>query len=186
MLKIFKSPFLVIALLLGGFSTFLAYKGEYEAAMAGAGVAVATATARTSNHEDSDDSDEAIQARWYKEQCEELKNEMRERDKTLRWEKEKLMQLIERAEDVRRHEREMMREIVELKRDLGVLSQRFEQQDKIKEMELEIERLKAEKQLPSGQQEFRSLPESKLEVFEAEMPEAQIAEKTGDSEDYLC
>lgn len=184
-MKLLKSPLLVIALLLGGFSTFLAYKGEYEAAMVGAGVAVATATTRTNRDEDSEDSDEATQARWYIKQCEELKNEMKERDRTLRWEKEKLMQLIARAEDVRRHEREMVHEIGKLKQDLGVLSQRFEQQDKMKEMELEIERLKAEKKLLSGQQGFRSLPESELEVFEAEVSETQIAERSGDCEDYL-
>ena len=187
MLKFLKSPLLVIAFFLGGFSTFLAYKGEYEAAMAGAGVAVATATARTSRDEDSEDSYELTQtqARWYRGQYEELKNEMRERDRSLRWEKEKLMQLIERAENVRRYERNIMSEIAELKRELTVLSQHFEQQDKIKEMELEIERLEADKELLSEQQGCRSLPESKLEFFVAEVPEMHIAEESGDCEDYL-
>ncbi|MFN6466160.1 MAG: hypothetical protein RMZ41_030690 [Nostoc sp. DedVER02] len=183
MLKIFRSPFLVIAILLGGFSTFLAYKGEYEAAMAGAGVTVAIATARNNKDEDSGDSDETTQIMWYREQCEELRNEMRERDKILRWEKEKLMQLIERAEDVRRHEREMMQEIAQLKGDLSLLNQRFEQQAKIKEMELEIERLKTEKHLLLEQKELRSLPASRLEVFEVGIQKMQEAEKSENCED---
>jgi hypothetical protein len=170
------SPFLIIALFLGGFSTFLACKGEYEAAMAGAGVAVATATVKPKKDEESDDIDETPQVRWYREQCEELKNERRRQEETLRWEKEKLIQIIERAEDIRRHEREMTREIVELKGDLGSLNQRFEEQAKIKVMELEIEKLRIEKQLLEQNKELLSLPESKLEVSEAESPNMQIME----------
>jgi hypothetical protein len=52
-----SSPF-VIALLLGGYSSYLAYKGEYEAAMAGAGVAVAVGTSRQNEDEEAKDKRE--------------------------------------------------------------------------------------------------------------------------------
>ncbi len=52
------SPSIVIALLLGVFSTFLVYKEQYEAAMAGAGVAVAIASSRKEAEESESNTED--------------------------------------------------------------------------------------------------------------------------------
>ncbi|MEM8503696.1 MAG: hypothetical protein AAF716_11160 [Cyanobacteria bacterium P01_D01_bin.1] len=166
--KLFRRTSFVIALILGGFSIFLAFEQEYEAAMAGAGVAVATATARNHGREDSEDADESEETEWYKQQYKELRTEIKERD------------------DAIRYERETTREIAELKSELSLLRQKLEQQDKMRQMELEIERLKISQQLLSGQQELKILQESELEVVEGETTETQAVEESPNNEDDLC
>ncbi len=215
MLRQLRSPSVVFAILLGVFSTYLAYQGKYEAALTGAGASIAAATARKS----SDDVDENIQrfklerarmleerqlileeaknelvqfkcqaifneerARFYIQQCDELKNEMRARETIARQTKDQLMQLIARAEDVRKYEREMRQEIEKLKSDIDIFHQPREQQVRIEEIELEIQRLESKKRQILGQQETKSLPAASLDAVEGDIQE-KIQQKSGENED---
>jgi hypothetical protein len=189
MLRLFNvtlSPFVVVALLLGGFSTFLAYKGEYEAAMAGAGVAVAAATARTGKDEGSDELNRYREdLERYQKECTALKEEMNARDFTFTYKEQKLLNLIEREEEARRREGAVMREITELKRDIKVLHQLFDQQAKMKELELEIEKIKLREQFfVAHSSEALLLPESKLEAFELKLQKKQPIETSENFEEH--
>lgn len=202
MLRQLRSPSLLISILLGAFSTYLAYQGKYEAAMAGAGVAVASATARKSGN-DTDENDkifklektrifeekqlileqaknEIVQlkcqamfneerATFYIKQCDELKNEMRGRDTIAQQTKYQLMQLIARAEDVRKYEREMRQEIEKLRSDINTFHQPQEQQVKIEEIELEIQRLESKKRQILGTQDNKSSPTASLDAVEGDI-----------------
>ena len=204
MLRQLRSPSVVFAILLGAFSTYLAYHGKYEAALTGAGASIAAATARKS----SDDGDPNIQrlrfekarmleqaenhsvqailneerARFYIQQCDELKNEMRARETIALQTKDQLMQLLARAEDVRKYEREMRQEIEKLRSDIDIIHQPREQQVRIEEIELEIQRLESKKRQILGQQETKSLPAASLDAVEGDIQE-KIQQKSGENED---
>ncbi len=210
MLKQLRSPSLLIAILLGAFSTYLAYQGKYEAALTGAGAAVAAPTAR----ESSDDNDENTQisklrkakmleeakneivqfkcqamfneerAKFYMEQCDELKNEMRARETIARQTKDQLMQLLSRAEDVQKYEREMRQEIEKLRSDVNMFHQPQEQQVRIEGIELEIQRLESKKTQILGTQETKSLAAASLDGVGGDVQE-KIQQKSGEKEDYL-
>lgn len=204
MLRQLRSPSVVFAILLGAFSTYLAYQGKYEAALTGAGAAVAAATARKS----SDDVD-AIQrrnlerarmleqaesqsvqailneerARFYIQQCDELKNEMRARETIALQNKDQLMQLIARAEDVRKYERETREAIEKLRSDIDILHQPCDQQVTIENIELEIQRLESKKRQILGQQETQSLPAASLDAIEGDIQDKTQQKKSGENED---
>jgi archaellum component FlaC len=202
MLRQLRSPSLLIAILLGTFSTYLAYQGKYEAALTGAGAAVAAATARKSG----DDTDENTQrfklekakmleerqlileqakndivqfkcqvmfneerATFYIKQCDELKNEMRAKETIARQTKDELMQLLARAEDVRKYEREMRQEIEKLRSDINIFHQPQEQQVRIEEIEVEIERLESKKRQILGIQDIKPLPTASLDAIEGDI-----------------
>jgi archaellum component FlaC len=206
MLRQLRSPSLLIAILLGTFSTYLAYQGKYEAALTGAGAAVAAATARKSG-DDTDENKQRFklekstneivlkyqsmfheeQAKFYIKQCDELKNEMSARETVARETKDQLMQLLARAEDVRKYEKEMRQEIEKLRSDINIFHQPQEQQVKIEEIELEIQRLESKKRQILGilgTQETKSLPAASLDAVEGDIQE-KIQQKSGEKEDYL-
>jgi hypothetical protein len=172
----FPQPFLVIAVILGGFSAFLAYEKKYEPSAAMAGVAVAAAVAsQNSKREDS----EKIES-WYEERYKELQEDIKRREMVFMWDKTKLMQLIEREESARQRDQEFIQEIARLKQDMGILNHQLEQQAKMNELELEIERLR---QGLTDQPKTALLPESKLDPIQMEivMPKEQVIEP---SENY--
>lgn len=157
MLKFFKqtlSPSVVIAVLLGSFSTFLAYKGEYEAAMAGAGVAVAAATSRSNKKDESDSRD--LQ--------EQLKIQ----------EKEHEIQLLKQS-------LEQQAKIKELEHKIELLSQGFGYNLKIKELELALKF--REQVFISPQTETNPLSEFKPAMLEASLQEATSIELSEHSEE---
>ncbi|MEB3247880.1 MAG: hypothetical protein VKK07_00880 [Merismopediaceae bacterium] len=106
------SPSIIIALLLSGFSAFLAYKEQYEAAMAGAGVAVAIASSRKETEEIEFNTED-----W--------------RTKYLVREKEHEKELLEQY-----YQGQLHLQAIEHQQEL--LKQNFEQQSKIKELEFEL------------------------------------------------
>jgi hypothetical protein len=177
----FPHPFLTIAILLGGFSTFLAYEKKYEPSAAMAGVAVAAAVAAQSNkREDSEDSEKMKS--WYEERYKELQEDTRRREEVFMWDKGKLMQLIEREENARQRDQEYIQELEGLRRDVGILNHQLEQQAKMEGLELEIERLR---QILTEQPKTALLPESKLNPIEMEivMPKEQVIEPSKNYEE---
>jgi chromosome segregation ATPase len=178
MLRRLISPSLLVAALLGAFSTYLAYQGKYEAALTGAGAAVAAGTAK----KDRDDIDDGWQqqriaeqkflekqADFYRRQYEDVKYEMNEREKLSQKTRDDLMQLLARAEDVRKYERETRREIEEIKLLVtDRLSRLPESKVKVEDIEFEIQKLENQKRQLLQQQDPKSLPASITEPIEPE------------------
>lgn len=147
-----SSPFL-IALLLGGYSSYLAYKGEYEAAMAGAGVSVALATSRR------DSENEGERRRLLNSEIESYRLEM---------------ERINRELEIANHLRDKEAALANERRDFDAI---------IKEKEVEIAILKTQNQMLLQQQEVRYLPESETSFVNIEPAEKQIAENFEENDD---
>lgn len=153
-LSSFPPPSVVITLFLSGFSTFLVYQGQYEAAMAGAGVAVAISTSRTGNKEESE-------LDYWKERA--------------------LLQDKEHEIKLQRQYFEQQLEIKELKHQIALLSQNFEQQVRIKELELKLR--EQEQLVIFNQSEAPLLPQFEPVSFSSSLSESKSMENPENREE---
>jgi hypothetical protein len=188
-LKQLKSPFVAVAIGVGAFSLFLAYQGKDQAAITGAGVVVAAVVAKrnedatTVKKDDDIASDRKepslaeVQARYL---LEEIRNDRKTQEKIIQLtdqlmqREDQLIKCKDQLQILFASTMDLRNELIQMKQDR--IEQDFKPQVIIEEKRLESQKLEE-------QYETKSLPESSLNIFKAEVQEMQVKQRSGEYED---